>query len=404
MKFYTGAEYLMIDLANSYGMDKELFPARISWVRSEVIPHINDTTKMDDLAANSDEPILFIKILHTIREVMLGKPTGHLVELDATTSGVQVLSALTCCLKGGVITNLLDPSKRYDAYTYVYVEMCKRLGVTDSITRKEIKEATMTSLYGSKATPKEIFGADTKELACFYEVLEDLLPGAWEAGQDLVELWQSDVLAHDWPLPDGYMAHVPVIDATREQIEVDELDHHTFTHMFYENKTKDKYISLQANVTHSIDAYIVREMNRRCNHNPDELKSSAKRLADELIDRGIYGTKIALDLDTMISLVNHANDPKDMDDSTLVRMAELIAKVLNHKTLELICIHDAFKSLAGHMNTVRYWYKELLAELAESNLLGDIFSYIEGSKVHYDKLSDPTEYARLIRESEYCLS
>lgn len=251
MQTFTGSEYLMIDLANAYGLDKELFPFRIKWVRDHVIPDITDVSMMDDLAANADEPILFIKGLHVIREAMAGKPTGHLVELDATTSGPQILSALTCCMKGGVITNLLDPSKRYDCYTEVYIEMCKRLGVTDSVSRAEIKQAVMTSLYGSKATPKEIFGADTKELACFYEVLEDLLPGAWEAGQDLVELWQSGVLAHDWPLPDGYMAHVPVIDATREQIEVDELDHHTFTHMFYENKAKDKYISLQANVTHS---------------------------------------------------------------------------------------------------------------------------------------------------------
>jgi hypothetical protein len=66
-----------------------------------------------------------------------------------------------------------------------------------------------------------------------------------------------------------------------------------------------------------------------------------------------------------------------MDFSTITRLENLIFNVLNQsKPFELVCIHDAFKAHGNNMNTVRYWYKEILAELADSHLMQDIIQQI----------------------------
>lgn len=53
---------------------------------------------------------------------------------------------------------------------------------------------------------------------------------------------------------------------------------------------------------------------------------------------------------------------------------------------------------------MRYWYKEVMAELAESDLLSHIFSEISGQEEVYENVRGgytKTEMAALIRESEY---
>lgn len=53
------------------------------------------------------------------------------------------------------------------------------------------------------------------------------------------------------------------------------------------------------------------------------------------------------------------------------------------------------------MNTVRYWYKEMLAELAESNTLNNILMEISDGKVSVE-IKD--NIADKIRNSNYALS
>lgn len=261
----------------------------------------------------------------------------------------------------------------------------------------------MTTFYGSKAKPEEVFGVDTKELKCFYEVIQELLQGAWECREDMVELWQSWELEHKWTLPDGYVARVKVIKKNKVGIEVDELDHHKFTHTFFENVGLEKYISLPANIIHSIDGYMVREMGRRCNYDVDLCHKALDVLENEF---GILPHEVGTDFTKIISMVSIHNIDEWVETATrdeAVRLYQLIRSVVSNSSFELVCIHDAFKCHANHVNTLRYWYKEILAEFAESNLLGDIFSEIEGYKVVYDKLSDPAQFAKLIRNSEYCI-
>ena len=97
----------------------------------------------------------------------------------------------------------------------------------------------------------EIFGEDTPELQAFYKAMMIVAPGAWQVLEDLRNAWNAYALFHAWKLPDGYDAKVKVMEKVEKRIEVDELDHATFTHEFFVNEGSKTGISLVANVTHS---------------------------------------------------------------------------------------------------------------------------------------------------------
>lgn len=139
---------------------------------------------------------------------------------------IQIMSAITGCEAGARATGLVDPNVRADAYTSVTQVMNDFLheqGITVDVPRKNAKEALMTTMYGSKAKPIEIFGEKTPELGAFYKAAQQVAPGAWELLQDLIGAWQPWALVHEWKLPDGYDARVKVMEKKTSRIEVDEL-------------------------------------------------------------------------------------------------------------------------------------------------------------------------------------
>src|SRR4030095_6050436 len=159
---FTGWEYLLIDMANHFGLDKLLFEERIQWANDNL-------HQLEALADQAEVKPLYIKAVMAVRKAQAGIPTGHMVGLDACCSGIQVMSALTGCVEGSRSTGMIDPNVRADAYGRCTTEMASILGNNFTIDRKDAKSALMTSFYGSKARPKEIFGEKTPELNAFYE-------------------------------------------------------------------------------------------------------------------------------------------------------------------------------------------------------------------------------------------
>ena len=244
MKSFTGYEYLLIDIANNFGLDKMLFEERIQWATE----HLDE---LESLADKAECQPLYLKAVMALRKAQKGIPTGHLVGFDACCSGLQIMSAITGCVSGATATGLVDPNVRADAYTVVTDTMNSILGSGVVVSRKDAKRAVMTTFYGSKNTPKEIFGEDTPEINAFYQAANQVAPGAWELLQDLLASWQPYALVHSWKLPDGYDARVKVMGKITARVEVDELEHATFSYEFYENVGTKKGLSNAANVVHS---------------------------------------------------------------------------------------------------------------------------------------------------------
>ena len=111
MRNYSEFQYICIDVANQYGLDKKLFEERIEWTTN----NINDLEALGESRERWKAKPLYIKAVLALRDVQAGKPTGHSVGWDAVCSGLQLMSTLTGCKDGAASTGLIDPDKRSDA-------------------------------------------------------------------------------------------------------------------------------------------------------------------------------------------------------------------------------------------------------------------------------------------------
>ena len=413
MKMYTGYQWLLIDAANMFGHDKMVFEDRIKWAEDNL-------TVLESLMDQAETKPLFYKAVLAIRKAQQGIATGHMVGVDACCSGIQVMSALTGCVAGSKATGMIDPDRRADAYAETTAVMSNILGSSIDISRADAKQALMTSFYGSKLLPKQIFGEKTPELDAFYEAATTVAPGAWALLQDLLASWQPWALSHEWKLPDGFDARVKVMAKREVRLEVDELDHATFTYEFYENRGSKSGLSNAANMVHSMDAYILREMHRRCNYNREVVEQAALFIECEMISRSMTPTvylgttpecKVAYFCEqycrsslASAAILPHltADNVGQLLDSHLMSLAGIVNGMLEYKPFPLVTVHDEFKAHANNINMVRWQYKEILAELADGNVLDDLLTQIHGTPGTFDKLS--FNLGDQIRNSNYALT
>ncbi len=250
MQTFTGSEYLKIDIANCFGLDRLKWDHRIMWV---------DTfeSQLEAKAPLAKHPILFRKAVRAMRTVQQGNPTNHIMGLDATASGLQIMGAMSGCHETAKATNLIDTGERSCVYQLIADHMNTIAGV--SVDRDRVKKPVMTVFYGSTAKPKEIFG-EGATLAAFYAALQEKLPGAYDLMDVLQQQWNSYALKHPWTLPDGHVACVPVTQTVEKDIEIDECDHMRFAYRAKVIAPVIRSRSLAANIVHSIDGWIVRQM------------------------------------------------------------------------------------------------------------------------------------------------
>jgi len=402
MKEFTGFEYIKIDAANHFGLDKETFEDRIKWADDNL--HV-----LEDFTETAENQPQYLAAVMALRKAQAGVPSGHLVGLDACSSGIQIMGTLMGCDVTCESTGLIDPHVRADIYSAVTDVMNSKLqheGIRVTPSRKDVKQALMTHFYGSTEKPKEIFGDGTIELEKFYEAQAEVAPGAVEAMEQLLGSWQPFAKSHEWTLPDGFEAKCKVMTPIDVKIEIDELDHATFTHRFYENEGTERGLSIAANIIHSVDGMVVREMNRRCNYDKELLLRAQKLVRHELAKRSPLSSKV--DVTNFISLIeadhiaNVKTLPADYSNSDLLRIDVLIATTLEHRSFPLICVHDEFKCHANNMNHLRRHYIEIFAELGDSYLLSDLLAQVRGEATFIPKLSN--NIATQIKQSNYALS
>lgn len=420
VKEFTGWEYLLIDAANQYGLDKATFEERIEWATA----HLDELETMGDKKGQWKEKPLYQKAVMAIRDAQTNKPTGHLVGLDAACSGMQIMSAMTGCQKGGLATGLVDPAVCADAYSICTTVMNRLLKNTAAsavnIPRKSVKQAVMTYLYGSKKEPKKLFGEDTDELKAFHLAVQEIAPGAVEALHAFVASWQPYSLSHDWELPDGYNAHVKVMETVAHRIELDELNGVSFTYQGKENIGCARAVKNAANIVHSVDAYVLRSLVRRCNYDLTWVTQWQTALEGMLLQRELgdepttvtdYSEEATRKLQRYqaclmadITLLDHIRLDQigGLGTAHIRKLLRTVNQMLTHVPFEVVTIHDEFKAHANHLNSLRMHYREILAEIAESDLLADLLSQVTHRQVTVRKHSQVLP--QLIRNSNYAIS
>ncbi|WP_273637064.1 DNA-directed RNA polymerase [Moraxella catarrhalis] len=153
MKVFNPMQYLAIDIANHFGLDKLNYEERIDWVKTNI-------NSLENMTEQAEEPILFAKAVHALRQTQQGIPTGHTVAFDATCSGLQIMSVLMRCRSGAYLTGLIDPNNRIDAYTLITdamnTELAKK-GMQVSVSRKDSKKAITNKQDGWRFSPNDLY-------------------------------------------------------------------------------------------------------------------------------------------------------------------------------------------------------------------------------------------------------
>ena len=402
MQTFTGTQYLQMDIASSFGHDDKTWNERLAWF------HDNEH-QLDKLTGQAEEPAQFYAGVRAYRDTLEGKPSGYMCGLDATASGLQLLALLSGCKLSASICNLINTGRREDAYNRTHAHINQLLNADNVLERKPIKAALMTHLYGSKAEPKKTFGEDTAELRAFYQAIDDLLPGADMLNRDLISLWNSDAYAHSWTLPDGFEVVCKVMDTDVHAV--------TFLGTAYEinekvNRPMEQGLAMGANIIHSIDGMVVREMNRRCNYTLDTVNA-----VTELFGLGDVAQSTARSKDLALLRILALFDMTGFMSAVIIEHLDVLnfghlteqhrafltrlIDSLPDRPFAIVCIHDCFKFHANYGNDVRHQYRNILAELAESEILSALASEISGRSINVKKLSH--DLPALIRESEYAI-
>lgn len=410
MQEFTGLVYLLIDIANNYGLDKKSWRERIQWTREH----------MDELESHlkeAEEPALFYASVKALRQAQNKEQVHYPISLDATASGIQILSCLLHDRKAASKCNVINTGNREDIYTNVYNIMCKKVGDKAKIEREMVKSAIMTSCYGSQAVPREIFG-EGELYSKFLETMEEELPYVWEANKVFLEVWNDKVDSYHWILPDNFHANVKVTGKVKEIVnwlnEPIEITKEV-------QRPQKEGRSIGANLVHSIDGYIVREIARRSMYEPKKLSKvwsivlhyyNRKNEAETLFDESNEDTQMLITLWNLyeqtgmlsariIDYIYPTSVYYILKNNGYAAITNLL-RTFSTEPFEVIFIHDCFRCLPNHGNQIRRLYIQLLYEISKSNLLEYCLRQITNNpNLTLNKLDD---ISNEILKSEYALS
>lgn len=401
MDKFTGFEYLKIDVANSFGLDKENWDTRINWFNENQHNLVN-------MINEADEPAMFFAGLNAVNDVMNGRPSGYPISLDATSSGMQLLSLFSGCELSAQICNVIDVGKRMDAYTYIY-DVMRNEGLLEGmrIERKDVKRAIMTALYSSIMEPLKVFGVDNIE--SFQNTMSVQAPGAWGLNSTFLSLWNSEVDHYKYVMPNNFHVKLKVMDEVEEEFSFDGMDH---TIVRKVNQPIEEGRFLGAHVTHSTDGMVVSEVVMRCKHDPAKV---------DIINRIAKGNPVydnyVTDYDNHMvdvlwahyemsgflsaRIVEHINRSNILKLPTLDPLLELVES-LPRKTFDVLPTHDCFSCLPNYGNDLRQQVNTIYSDIGKSDLLNYILTQALGYNPEIQKI-DPEMYKR-VKNANYILS
>jgi hypothetical protein len=399
MQKFTPKQYLKIDIANSFGLDKKNWEERLAWFDQ------NEPNLLSQLSS-AENPAMFYAGVKAWEDVKAGRASGYPISLDATSSGIQILSVLTGDKQAAIISNVVNAGKRQDAYQVLFEAMLSRVDGKMQFGRPDLKRAIMTAFYGSKAVPEEVFGKG-KLLGAFFQTLEEETPFIWELNRAFLNMWNPNALKYSWVLPDNFHVHVKVTDHVQEDVEfMGEM----VTTFRKENMPTPTGRSLGANVTHSLDGLIVRELLRRCSFNREQKDSIQALINDgqsELRDEESENDEMVIKLWELYHQSGYLSARiLDYLDSGNIQMVDtdVIQDMLDsmpEKPFQVIPVHDCFRVHPNYGNDLRHQYNLQLSLIAGSNMLSFLLSQILGRPVPINKQS---HFAQEILDTDYALS
>lgn len=395
----TPLEYLQCEIAckADKAYEKATWNNRIAYFK---------TLDLEDkkLIKEASNPIGLKAAILAYSDAVADKPIGYMISLDACSSGLQILSLLTSCIKS---FNLCggNPDSCESAYTILYNSM----GVGEKLTAKQVKNAIMTALYGSTAMPEATFGDN---IDVFYETMAIMAPGAWDLNIGLQDLWTMfNTSDYAWVLPDNFHAYI--------ETKTTELVPFSFLDKAYKFPRKvdgrpEFHKGLGPNLIHSIDGMIVREMYRRCSYDSKTITRIKDLLFIGPAGFKSWGKKDGKSAEMVKTLWNHYKttgflsvrildylyeDTIALVDTVII---DELVRTLPKQPFEMVSVHDCFRVHPNYGNDLRRQYQYILADLNDSTLLKSLCSQVAGRKLNIKKTGQLTR--QTILASNYCLA
>ena len=368
---YSGFEWLLIDAASQYGMDKKPYIERLAFAQEwladvKVDSLVELKANFKDWVSNADDKASFMSAIICIWDVYRGVAISRFIPQDSASSGPQWLSTMFRCETGMHETGVLG-TKVPDLYNAVG----DKLGV--KIPRKKLKKGMIPHMYQSKAAPEAVFGDDYED---FLHAFAQTVPRADATSAALADSWDSSALEYRWELPDGFQVFMPVTDTIK--IKLGYLDHkyeYHYTGQMAKQKGKAKGTkALAANTVHSFDAYVLRELVRRCNYSPLMLQNALTALNQTKLIKGsnTSNVKQMVRLNKLFNTMQMPSavafeyiDPVSVSAISPTYKAKLIAlaeSMLEVNSFEVQTIHDDFRCLPNYVTAMKLKYNVLLQE------------------------------------------
>lgn len=398
MELFTPLQYLQMDIAAQHSCDKMDWDDRLQWTaQNEAV--------LEQLINTAEEPQLYLAAVTAYRDVQKGKAIGYPISLDATASGLQILSCLIGDKNGAAISNVTNTGHRRDAYTVIYRHMLALTGDDAKLTRKQTKDALMTSLYGSTAVPKRMFGHGSM-LTAFYRTNETVIPHVWSLNQTFLAMWNPEIDNYGWVMPDNFHVSIDVEEKVVEEVHFRGRPTKVVT---VQKGPSEDGRAYGANATHSVDAFIVREMGRRCDYDPAKIERVRQALAT---GSGVADSRKGRMLQTLLKLAKFSGFLSarvlDYIDETTVghlqdrQSVSLLIDSMPAAPFKVLPNHDCFRVLPTYGNDVRLQYNVLLTHLAYSDMLNYICTQLTGRRTNFQKAD--TGFFKDIIDANYSLS
>lgn len=298
------------------------------------------------------------------QQALDSEKTGIFIGADANASGIQLMSMLKGCRTSAASVGLTAHND-----FYVLADQMAQLEV-EGDSRKVFKQCSMQHFYGGVKTPRELLGEEN--LPKFYETLKTIAPGCQTLLEELQAIyWATPVF--EWHLPDGFHVQQPVIETQRIEVT---LPHNSNVKFGYAYKTlvkRDQGLEMAANVVHSVDGYVARELIFRAANGEKN---------DELLPKLSHAIKSASNngKHECFSLYKLLNTPQKMWPMLGLEFLQKAYKYcLGFNALpsfDVISIHDDFKCHPNFLGHVKMLYAFILADIAESNLIKNIVEEI----------------------------
>jgi hypothetical protein len=342
---YTPYEWLLYSTAQNAGL-KGSYEELMTWTEDNL-------SQLEDYEVAADNHPMFMKDVRAIRNVQRGNMINHIIYLDATFSGLQVMSLMQGCRKSMEQCNLIDTGVCQDPYTNVIPTMNEMLPKENWITlgnepghlnRKDhVKPATMTLGYKSKAKPIEIFGYNTPELKAFFAAIKKNMPALLDIPDELINMWNTESGEYQW----------------------------------------SKFFS---------------KVKARCLTKPDKFRDPHRI-------QNIYGLKGSFSylLDSRGEPTNYAvpivanvvqGGDADLTDEMIIRC--------EGTGFNILTIHDAYGCQLPNVNKMRRHYNNITADYYEGNVMSQLVKDLMG--IDYDYKQKELGLGDLIRDANYALN